>query len=151
MLLLDGWALVPLRLVIGFGFAMHGYAKLARGPGQFAAVLDAMGIPGPTVMAWLTTLLELAGGIALIAGAAVGLLALPLAVVMVTAMIGVHLPYGFSSIKLQSIGAAGAQFGPPGYELNLIYIASLIALALGEPTQLSIDRWLARSRARERR
>ena len=26
------WALVPLRLVVGFGFAYHGYAKLERGP-----------------------------------------------------------------------------------------------------------------------
>jgi putative oxidoreductase len=29
----------------------------------------------------------------------------------------VHLPYGFSSIKLIAVGATGAQFGPPGYEM----------------------------------
>ena len=33
----NAWALVPLRLVVGFGFAAHGYAKLARGPESFAA------------------------------------------------------------------------------------------------------------------
>jgi putative oxidoreductase len=43
----------------------------------------------------------------------------------------VHLPYGFSSIKLLSVTAAGAQFGPPGYEVNLLYLACLAALVLG--------------------
>jgi len=33
------WALLPLRLIIGFGFAAHGYAKLNRGPENFAAIL----------------------------------------------------------------------------------------------------------------
>ena len=27
-----GWALLPLRLLVGYGFTAHGYAKLARGP-----------------------------------------------------------------------------------------------------------------------
>ena len=26
------WYAIPLRLVAGFGFLQHGYAKLARGP-----------------------------------------------------------------------------------------------------------------------
>jgi putative oxidoreductase len=34
-------------------------------------------------------------------------------------------------------------FGPPGYEINLLYIAGLVALALSGPTALSIDRVLA--------
>jgi putative oxidoreductase len=29
-------------------------------------------------------------------------------------MFTVHLPYGFISIKLLAVTAAGAQFGPPG-------------------------------------
>jgi putative oxidoreductase len=33
-----GWAILPLRFVIGFGFAARGYAKLARGPDQFAVI-----------------------------------------------------------------------------------------------------------------
>ena len=50
-----GWALVPLRLVVGFGFAAHGYAKLARGPAAFAAILSAIGIPAPAPTAWATS------------------------------------------------------------------------------------------------
>jgi putative oxidoreductase len=43
----------------------------------------------------------------------------------------VQLSYGFSSIKLNAVTAAGAQFGPPGYEVNLLYLACLAALVLG--------------------
>ena len=51
----------------------------------------------------------------------------------------VHLPYGFSSIKLLAVTAAGAQFGPPGYETDLLYLACLAALVLGGSGPLSID------------
>ena len=104
----NGWVLVPLRLVVGFGFAAHGYAKLARGPESFAAILHVLGIPAPGLMAWATSLLELVGGISLMLGAFVLPLSLPLGAVMVTAMFGVHLRYGFSSIRLQAFGASGA-------------------------------------------
>ena len=53
-----GWRLLPLRLMIGFGFVAHGYAKLARGPDAFATILTSLGVPQPELMAWVTTLLE---------------------------------------------------------------------------------------------
>ena len=138
----NGWGLVPLRLVVGFGFAAHGYAKLARGPESFAAILQAIGVPAPMLMAWTTSLLEFLGGISLMLGAYVLPLSLPLSLVMVTAMFGVHLRYGFSSIRLQAFSASGAVFGPVGYELNLLYVAALVVLALCGPGPLSVDRWL---------
>jgi putative oxidoreductase len=49
------------------------------------------------------------------------------------------LPYGFSSIKLMAVTAAGAQFGPVGYECNLLYLACLAALVLGGSGPLAID------------
>ncbi len=64
-----GWALLPLRLMIGFGFAAHGYAKLSRGPESFATILTSIGVPYPHLVAWVTSLLELMGGISLMAGA----------------------------------------------------------------------------------
>jgi putative oxidoreductase len=147
-ILAERWALVPLRLVVGFGFAAHGYAKLARGPGSFAVILQVMGIPAPGIVAWATSLLESLGGISLMVGACVAPLSIPLAVVMVTAMLGVHLRYGFSSVKLQALTASGAVFGPVGYELNLVYVAALLALALSGSSPLSVDRWLAGRRKR---
>ena len=135
----ERWALVPLRLVVGFGFAAHGYAKLARGPENFAAIIGAMGIPAPGLMAWVTSLLELLGGIALMLGAYVVPISVPLMAVMATALFGVHFRYGFSSIRLQAITPSGAVFGPIGYELNLLYIAALLALASSGPSPLSLD------------
>ena len=148
----ERWALLPLRLMIGFGFAAHGYAKLSRGPDGFAGILAAMGIPAPGPMAWLTSLLEFLGGISLMLGAAVVPLSVPLAAIMATAMFGVHFRYGFSSIRLKGITAAGAEFGPVGYEVNLLYIAGLVALALSSASSaspLSIDRWLEARRSRD--
>jgi hypothetical protein len=34
------WAPLPLRLVIGYGFMAHGWAKLSRGPEGFAKLLE---------------------------------------------------------------------------------------------------------------
>lgn len=138
----SGWALVPLRLMVGFGFAAHGYAKLSRGPDNFASLLTSLGVPQPQLMAWITTLLELLGGISIMAGAFVTLLSLPLAVVMLTAMVSVHLQYGFSSIRLKAVTSMGAEFGPVGYELNLLYIAALLALAVSGAGKLSVDHYV---------
>jgi putative oxidoreductase len=63
-------------------------------------------------------------------------------------MVTVHLPYGFSSIKLVAVTSAGAQFGPPGYETDLLYIACLAALVLGGSGPVSIDRIITRPAAR---
>jgi putative oxidoreductase len=52
----------------------------------------------------------------------------------------VHLPYGFSSIKLVEVTAAGPRFGPPGYEVNLLYLACLLALVAGGSGPLSIGK-----------
>lgn len=140
------WGLLPLRLLIGFGFAAHGYAKLSRGPEQFAAILTALGVPQPHIMAWITSLLEFVGGVSLMLGAFVLLLTVPLAIVMLTAMFTVHLQYGFSSVRLKAVTVSGAQFGPIGYEMNLLYIVGLLTLALCGPGVLSLDGLLARRR-----
>jgi 2-polyprenyl-6-methoxyphenol hydroxylase-like FAD-dependent oxidoreductase len=52
----------------------------------------------------------------------------------------VHLPYGFSSIKLMAVTAAGATFGQPGYETDLLYLACLAALVMAGPGPLAVDR-----------
>ncbi len=65
-------------------------------------------------------------------------------------MFTVHLPYGFSSIKLMGMTENGPQFGTPGYEVNLLYIAGLLTLALGGTGPLSIDRMLERRKGASR-
>jgi putative oxidoreductase len=141
------WAPIPLRLIVGYGFMAHGYAKLANGPERFIGILRALGVPAPGMMGWATIGVELVGGAAVLAGALVPLVSLPMAAVMLVAMFTVHLPYGFSSIKLRAVTPAGAQFGPPGYETSLLYLACLAALVAGGPGPLSVGGLLTKVRA----
>jgi putative oxidoreductase len=140
------WAPIPLRLIVGYGFMQHGFAKLSRGPDAFAVVLHAIGVPAPHLMAWLTTLIEIFGGLAVLLGAFIPLASLPMAALLLVAVFTVHLPYGFSSIKLMSVTAGRAQFGPPGYECNLLYLACLAALIIGGSGPMAIDGYLRRKR-----
>ena len=142
------WAPLFLRAIVGFGFVMHGYAKLARGPETFAVVLHTLGVPFSGPLAWLTAIVELIGGLAVLAGAFLPLVSIPLAVVLVTALFTVHRPYGFFSVKLAAVTSTGTTFGPVGYEIVLLYLAGLAALALGGAGPLSVDRWRASARAR---
>jgi putative oxidoreductase len=140
------WTLTPVRLIVGIGFMAHGVAKLTRGPDVFAGILHALGVPAPHLMAWITILTELLGGLAVLLGAFVAIVSLPMAVLLLVAIVTVHLPYGFSSIRLEAVTATGAQFGPVGYECNLLYLAGLTSLALGGPGPLALDAWIRRRR-----
>jgi len=145
------WAPIPLRLIVGYGFMEHGFAKLARGPDAFPAILQALGVPAPHLMGWLTIFTEIVGGLAVLLGALTSLASIPMAAVLLVAIFTVHLPYGFSSIKLQAVTAAGAQFGPPGFETDLLYLACLAALVLGGSGPLAIEGLLAKRRQITRR
>jgi putative oxidoreductase len=136
----QSWFAIPLRLIVGYGFIEHGYAKLARGPELFADILHALGTPMPALLAWATILVELFGGLAVLLGVLIPLASIPMIIVLLVAIFTVHLPNGFSSIKLQSVDAMGAHFGPPGYETDLLYMAALIALVLGGSGPLALDR-----------
>src|SRR5262249_58421772 len=59
------WVPLPLRLIIGFGFMAHGWAKLSRGPSGFAKLLVQIGAPLPEATAWVSTFIELLGGLAI--------------------------------------------------------------------------------------
>src|ERR1700744_106327 len=139
----DCYAL-PLRLMVGYGFMEHGYAKLARGPDSFVAILHATNMPAPALLAGAKILIELFGGLAALSGALIPLASLPMAIVLLVAIFTVHLPNGFSSIKLVSVNAAGAYFGQPGYETDLLYLAALAALAIGGSRPLGLDGLLLR-------
>jgi putative oxidoreductase len=133
------WSPIPLRLIVGFGFMQHGFAKLSRGPDAFAAILQGMGVPAAHLMAWLTILTELLGGLAVMLGAFVTIFSVPMTAVLLVALFKVHWQYGFSSIKLLAVTPTGAKFGPVGYEVILLYIACLAALVIGGSGPFAID------------
>jgi putative oxidoreductase len=136
------WYAVPLRLIVGLGFIEHGYAKLSRGAGGFAMILHAIGVPFADLLAWGTIIVEIIGGLLILVGSFAPLAAAPMIVMLLVAIFTVHLPNGFSSIKLLSYDSSGAHFGQPGYETNLLYIAGLLALCVGGAGPFSLDGYL---------
>ena len=140
------YATIPLRAIAGGGFVQHGVAKIIKGPEAFAAILQSLHVPFPHLSAYLTILVELLGGTALLFGAFVAWVSVPAVTVLLVAMFTVHLPYGFSSIKLKAVVDGRAQFGPPGYECDLLYIACIVALVLLNPGPWSIDGYRLRGR-----
>ena len=137
------WAPVPLRLIVGYGFIAHGVAKLEKGPDHFVDILQAIGTPAPHLMAWLTIFVEVSGGLAVLLGAFVVWASAPMVAVLLVAIFTVHLPFGFTSIKLVDVTAEGPKFGPPGYETDLLYLACLATLLLGGSGPLAVDGWIA--------
>ena len=130
---------LALRLIIGYGSMAHGWAKMSRGVGGFEKLLMFLHVPFPHIMAWVVPLLELICGFAILIGFFIRVAAVPMIFVMLTAMFTVHLKYGFSAIKTIGLSADGPLFGPPGFEVDLLYIAGLIALIILRSGALSVD------------
>jgi putative oxidoreductase len=136
------WAVLPLRLIVGYGFIAHGLAKWSAGPEKFGKLLEVIGTPAPAAMAWVMMLLEIFGGLAIVVGLFVEIVSVPLIISMLVAMFTIHIHYGYSSVHTIGLTATGPVFGPPGYEINVLYVGALLALALVGSGPLSADRWL---------
>jgi len=136
------WAIVPLRLIVGYGFIAHGLAKWSAGPAKFGKLLEVIGTPAPGLAAWTVMLLEIFGGLAIVAGLFVEFVSIPLIISMLVAMFTIHIHYGYSSVHTIGLTATGPVFGPPGYEISLLYVGALIALALVGSGPFSADRLL---------
>jgi putative oxidoreductase len=138
---LENWSPIPLRAVLGFGFVYHGFPKLfsAAGHDMFVGMLQGIGVPLPEMTAWFVGMVELAGGLALLAGALTSVAGLVLIVNMLVALLTVHLPQGFNFIHITGMSEAGPQFGMPGYEVPLLYVAGLAALVVSGPGPFSVD------------
>jgi len=86
-------------MILGVGFMVHGWAKWSRGPAAFAELLKQVDVPLPLANAWLVTLLEIFGGLALLMGAFVTIISIPLILSMLGAMFTVNIKYGFSAVN----------------------------------------------------
>src|SRR5215469_5866484 len=80
------YAAIPLRLIVGFGFLAHGFAKWHKGPDAFAAILQSIGVPSPQLMAWVTIATEILSGIAILVGAFVSFVSIPAIVLLAVAV-----------------------------------------------------------------
>ncbi len=127
------WGMVPLRLVVGLVFIMHGGMKLfVMGPAGTAAFMHQVGIPLPAVAAVVVTAVELLGGVVLVLGLFTRWAGLLLSMDMLVAILKVRLHGGF--------------FAPQGFEFEMTLLGAALTLALLGAGGVSLDGLLARRR-----
>src|SRR5215211_278907 len=120
-------------LLVGVVMAAHGWQKLQGGPANFGPALAGLGVPLPTLMAYVVTFVELIGGILLIVGLLSRLAALLLTIDLVMAILLVKANIGL----LSPADGSGV-----GAELELALIAGFLVVLLAGPGRLSVDRAL---------
>src|SRR2546425_12771944 len=98
------WVPIPIRMILGVGFMVHGWAKWSRGPAAFAELLKQVDVPLSLANAWLVTLLEIFGGLALLMGAFVTIISIPLILSMLGAMFTVNIAPSIE--RISEIGRA---------------------------------------------
>lgn len=113
------YAILVLRVALGILFLAHAGLKIfVFTPAGTAQFFGSLGLP--PALAYLTIAVELAGGVALIAGFFARIAAVALIPVLLGAIFTVH-------------AAAGFFFTNPngGWEFPALWIAGLVAVALG--------------------
>ena len=112
-----GWGILPIRLVIGLVFAMHGGQKLFKyGAIGTAMAMSHMGIPLPEIAAWVAIIVEFVGGLAIFFGVRARWPACLLPIEMLIVILFVKLHGGF--------------FSPRGIELELTLLAGALTIAM---------------------
>jgi len=113
------------RVAVAYGFyepAMMKWADI----GAIAEWFGSMGMPFPTLNAYMAASTEMAGVVLLTLGLFTRLISIPLIVVMIVAIVTVHLPHGFSA-------------GDNGFEIPLYYMLFLALFASLGAGKLSLD------------
>lgn len=105
---LSSYGVIFIRLAFGFHLLYYSWEPVIHlTAGSSAGFLQKLGIPFPTLMAWIYTLVEFLGGIALIIGYKTRLVALPLIITFLVAWLGVHLhdtyKASFQAIQLLAV------------------------------------------------
>ena len=118
-------SLLLARFAVAYGFydpAMQKWSDI----GAIATWFDSMGIPLPTLNAYMAASTELLGVILLTLGLFTRLISIPLMVVMVVAIMTVHLAHGFSA-------------GDNGFEIPMYYMLFLAIFASFGAGKFSLD------------
>ena len=118
-------ALLLARLVVAYGFYEPAIQKWSD-IGAIATWFESMGIPLPTLNAYMAATTEIVGVVLLTLGLFTRLISIPLMVVMVVAIMTVHLAHGFSA-------------GNNGFEIPLYYMLFLSIFASFGAGKLSLD------------
>jgi putative oxidoreductase len=128
------WGIALLRVVTGVIFFLHGWQKLFEmGHDGVTGFFTSLNIPLPAVAAAIVIAVELLGGLALILGFLTRLVAVPLAIDMLVALVVVH--------RAKFFVAEG------GYEFVLLLAAASAALFFLGSGAFALDNFSAVRRA----
>ena len=128
--------LLAARVTIGVVFVAHGWQKLHDwGIDGTQHAFKTMGVPAPSVSALYATVVELVGGVLLIAGAFTAVAGVLLFLDMAGAFLFVHVDKGLFADK-------------GGYELVLTLAAAALVLAAVGAGRYSVQALLTRSTPR---
>ena len=123
------WGITLLRVAVASVFIVHGLARTILGTvGGFGEYLSGRGLPAGTALAWLLTVVEIVGGVALAAGLAVRPLALWFAVQIAVGIAMIHAKAGWFVVG----------HGRNGAEYSVLIIACLAAVALTDAVAYSV-------------
>ena len=132
---------LPLRLVLGVAFLLHGYVKLFTGEGgdAFAGALSGMGVPLSGVATFLVGGFQFFGGILLILGVGVRVVSAVGVIGMVVAAVVAYPRAGFDFVNVTAMTTDGpAPVGMPGYEVHLLYLAGFASLVISGAGALAL-------------
>jgi putative oxidoreductase len=140
------WSPLPLRLLLGIGCIHHGWHNVIMVDERqaFTWMLRDIGAGHPLLLLAVISAVSFTGGLALLTGAYVRLACIPLAVNVSAILLFIHAPSGFDFVKLTAVTVQGPQYGMPGYEVSLLYLAGLLSLFFSGAGPFSLDsrrRW----------
>lgn len=125
--------LLILRVAAGLVFLLHGWEKLFGDQISFVQeMLTMAGWSLPAGLLWGVAVLEVIGGLALLAGVFTRVAGFVLAVEMVVAVVLFHLRQGFFIVAVPNAPLAY------GFEFHAVLVGALICLALAGPGRWSL-------------
>ena len=123
------WGMMPLRVVVGLVFLMHGGQKLfVFGLGGTADIMGKLGLPLPWLAAGIVIATELLGGLAILSGLYARWAGAALAFEMVVAILVARVRGGF--------------FAPYGFEFELTLLGACLTFAALGSGGVSLERML---------
>jgi len=126
---LEDVTLLFIRLILAYGFYTPAMLKW-QDIGSIAEWFGSLGIPFPTLNAYLSASTEIAGVFLLLLGFLTRFISIPLIFVMIVAIVTVHLGNGFEA-------------GNNGFEIPLYYILMLLVLLINGAGKFSLDNFLS--------
>lgn len=122
------WGFLALRIVIAVIFIVHGWPKIPGGK-QMAEMMSGKPNPGMAAMLNVQGVVEIAAGILVGVGLITQIAVIPLAIIMIGAII----------LKMTQMNTGFFAQEATGWEFDLLILAALVLLFLAGPSELAIQ------------